>query len=68
MFHLKEGWFFERLPEGKVRILKRESASDEAPIVMEVVVDKPGWCSVISSVSAEGETSRKYDEAVEFHG
>lgn len=68
MFHLTDGWYFERLPEGKVRILKRESAHDKAPIVAEVVVDGPGWCSIIASMSAEGETSHKYDEAVEFHG
>ncbi len=69
MFHAQDGWFFERdATYGSVRIIKRESARDDAPVVAEVLLDKHSWASIIASMSKEGETTEKSNKAQEFHG
>ena len=68
MFHYKDGIFAERLEDGSVRIIKRETAHDDAKIVSELIFDPDGWCSIIATVSDTGETSEKWEEANKFHG
>jgi len=67
MFHLKDGWFFERQNNGGVKILKRATARDESPVVSEVIIDDAGWASIVASVSHRGETGDTWREALKFH-
>lgn len=69
MFHVQDGWFFEKdIANGSVRIVKRENAQEDSPVVAEIMLDKYSWASIIASLSKEGETTEKWDEAQEFHG
>jgi len=54
-FHWQDGWYFKRMPEGGVRMRKREASREDAPIVLEVIVDADSWCSIVSHVTAGGE-------------
>lgn len=45
-FHARDGWYFERQPDGGVRII--------APIG-EIVLDAETWASVAASVTLAGE-------------
>lgn len=68
-FHWKNGWFFER-EQGfmDVRIKIFENAKPGAPLKMSVEISAHEWCSIIASMSEEGETSKKWIEAKKFHG
>ena len=68
MFHAKEGWFFERVVDGGTHILKKAMPTDDAPVVTEIYLTHDEWSSVIASVAAGGETSKKFEEAKIFHG
>ena len=63
----KEGWYFERRQDGKVHIFKRDEKSDGKPIVAETDIDPGVWASVVSFVSAGGETGDRFQAALEFH-
>lgn len=67
MFHLRDGLYFERLPDHQVRILKRESGHDDAPAVFDITVDKDSWCSVIATMSYYGEEDSGFYRAGKFH-
>lgn len=67
MFHLKEGWFFERLPNGSVMVTKRTDAGLESPIVTRMIVPPEEWASVVASVSAGGEFNGRWQAALDFH-
>ncbi len=61
MFHVRDGLFFERLNSepgygcGCVRIVKRESGRDDAPIVLDMILNASSWASVVASMSILGE-------------
>ncbi len=67
MFHVHDGWFFDRQPDGSVRIQKRENARDDAPVVIETVVPPDAWASVMASMSAGGEIDERFYAAKSFH-
>ncbi|MCI0553693.1 MAG: hypothetical protein L0287_22325 [Anaerolineae bacterium] len=67
MFHLKEGWFFERLPNGSVMVTKRKDAGLESPIITRIVVLPEEWASVVAAVSAAGEFNGRWQKALDFH-
>lgn len=67
MFHVKEGLFFERLPDNQVRVLKREKGTDDAPVVFDITLDADSWASVIASMSYYGEEDYGYYRALNFH-
>lgn len=81
MFHVKDGWYFERLNDGSVRVFKQTDPAQqwgEPPYVAEVVIDPMVWASVISSMSINGEANggsagdldgaiREFYRALEFH-
>ncbi len=67
MFHNREGLYFEQLPFGDVRLLKRESAIPDSPIVLDMVIDKDSWASIIASMSYYGEIDNGYYRALNFH-
>mgnify|MGYP001595634220 CR=1 FL=1 len=71
MFHAHDGWFFERLPGGSVRIVKRAAPRDDAEVIAEGVFQMNGqnaeWASIIASVSRGGEDDLRFFSAVKFH-
>lgn len=67
MFHVSGGLFFERLPDNKVRIIKRESGRDDARLIFEQIMDADSWASVIASMSYYGEEDYGFYRALNFH-
>jgi hypothetical protein len=67
MFHWKDGWFFERMPNDSVMITKRKDAGMESPIVTREIIPSEGWASVVASVSIKGESDRRWFKALDFH-
>lgn len=61
-FHVQDGLFFERRPDGAVVIVKINEDSNN--VTMKIEVTAESWASIISSVSANGSN---YYEALEFH-
>ncbi len=69
MFHFKDGWFFERNPDGSVRVLKMSDATGQAVKVSEANIDPDAWASIVSFVSAEGDrfSPEVWGAVKEFH-
>lgn len=71
-FHLKGGWYFERLDDGSVRICHEEEGTraDGGFVEYDVCldIDPDSWASIVASVSAKGETGERFQEAVRYHG
>jgi hypothetical protein len=67
MFHLREGFFFERQPDGSVRIVYAPPPHNEPlNVLAEITVPPNEFASVMASVSSRGETSETWTEAVEY--
>ncbi len=75
-FHYKDGWYFERLDDGGVRIYHVEqSVLTRSPVLgleceeydMVLDIDSDSWASVVASVSAQGDTAEAFQEARNFH-
>src|SRR5690348_63381 len=62
-FHETSGWYFKRLESGSVRIRHRTGETVDA----EHVIDEASWASIVSHVSARGETGDTFAEARRFH-
>jgi hypothetical protein len=61
-FHANDGWYFERQEDGSVKISAAVSRS------AETITLKPAeWASVVTAVSARGETSETYQAALRLH-
>ena len=57
MFHIGDGLYFDRLPDGGVRIVKRSGNADDSPVIFDHVLDAGEWASVVAATSgtlAEG--------------
>lgn len=57
MFHSNSGLYFERLPDGGVRILKKADSNESSPVIFDHVLDAGQWASVVAAMSgtlAEG--------------
>lgn len=72
MFHWKDGWYFERVKDGPhepgtVHIVKREDSKQFSKVIQEAYIPPDEWCSIIASVSPQGETGETYREAQKFH-
>lgn len=67
MLHVKDGLYFERLPDNQVRILKKEKGTDDAPISFDMTLDANLWASVIASMSYYGEEDNGFYRALNFH-
>lgn len=61
-FHAHDGWYFERLDDGSVKI---SAAVDRCTEV--IILTASDWASITAAVSARGETSETYQAAVAFH-
>lgn len=66
-FHWKDGWFFERLSDGSVKIIKKEKATDEAKVIVEAIIPPDEWASVIDHVSKKSGQVGNYENAKKFH-
>jgi hypothetical protein len=58
-FHVRDGLYFERTGSNGVRITW--------PNGEEMILDDFSWASVITSVSAAGETGETFQAALRFH-
>lgn len=67
MFHLKDGWYFERTAMGDVKIVKKASPMSDAPVVAEIVVPPNEWASVVASVCFDGANAETFGAMQEFH-
>lgn len=68
MFHLADGLYFEQLPDGAVRILKRKTVdADFEATVLDITISAEEWASVIASMSHYGEEHYGFYRALSFH-
>ncbi|MBW7997512.1 MAG: hypothetical protein FVQ81_13240 [Candidatus Glassbacteria bacterium] len=67
MFHAHDGWYFERTPDGGVRILKRKNARPDAPVEAEIEIDAYVWASIVSHVSEQGDIAETFNQALKLH-
>lgn len=83
MFHSHDGWYWERIDDGGVRVMKlgvrlSEEPDDGQPptvvaggqlrvLLNEHVLTAEAWASIVASVSARDETTETYNEALAFH-
>ena len=62
MFHTKDGWFWERLDDGSVRVTLRDVETGEKHELT------PGeWASVVAHVSAHEDPATAYEHAEAVH-
>lgn len=77
MLHIHDNWFFGRLENGAVEIVKLRSMpkAEDWPKagqyhhdkVVSVTIDAQQWAHVASAVCARGESVAVYREAIDFH-
>lgn len=68
MFHLRDGFSFERNYKGDVAIEFRRPAKGAGDdFVASIVVPEGEWASVLAAVCARGETSETWQEARDYH-
>lgn len=63
-FHTHDGWYWNRTADGSVRIVVQPPGGGS----YEHVLTASEWASVVSHVSARGETGETWKAALEFHG
>jgi hypothetical protein len=75
-FHSHDGWFFKRLHVGGdvlVTYAPVDPLAEDAGVngkhwpLLCVVLDADTWASIVASVSCDGETGPRYQEALRFH-
>jgi len=70
-FHWKDGWYFERLEDGSVRIYHEDLEADQEKEMVEydvvIDIDPDSWASIVASVSARGDTAEAFQVAKRFH-
>ncbi len=66
MFHAKDGWFFQRVDNGDVRIMLQPSGFGGQPQA-QVQLSSDTWASIVATVSAKGETAESWKAASNFH-
>lgn len=66
-FHLNDNWFFMRQKDGSV-LIRHFVDNDSAETDVKLEIPAVGWCSIVASVSSEGETRLTWDLVVALHG
>lgn len=51
MFHLTGGLYFQKLPDGQVRIKKRKTIERDSHVIFEVITDAAGWAAVVAAMA-----------------
>ncbi len=78
LFHVKDGLYFQRVFPHHVIVIKTTGkppenyrgpayGEEDSSTIIKVEMTECEWASVIASMSATGETSAKYLEALKFH-
>ena len=68
MFHYKEGWYFERLPNGSVKISREpQDRVINPPMVTILEIDADSWPSIVASMSVSGENAHTFQTAQKLH-
>lgn len=67
MFHVNEGLYFGKTPDGGVRILKRSGNDSESPVIFDHELNANEWASVIATMSHYGEENGGFYRALQFH-
>ena len=62
-FHAKDGWHFQRTPDGGVTI----HLTPKDMTLEEVTLDADTWCSVVAAVTRAGETAETFRRAKFLH-
>jgi hypothetical protein len=65
MFHLRDGFYFERLENGAVLIVVAQR--NPGPVLRELTVPAAEWASALAAVSPDGYTGESYAVALAFH-
>jgi hypothetical protein len=50
MFDSGNGLYFEKLPDGGVRILKKSDSNDDSPVLFDHVLDEFQWDIVVAGL------------------
>ena len=66
MFHLREGFFYERMPEGQIHIVHAMTVEGLPKVVGDITVPDNEWASVMASTSYRGETRETWIEALKY--
>ncbi|MDO9333788.1 MAG: hypothetical protein Q7T57_04625 [Dehalococcoidales bacterium] len=64
-FHWKDGWYFERLENGAVRIFHIPPGEKIADTDIEI--DANSWASIVASVTHSGENAATFGLAQNLH-
>jgi hypothetical protein len=64
-YHAHDGWEFQRLPDGSVRLTKEPAAGEYAGQMVTFSVEE--WASIVASVSVAGETAETWRAAERAH-
>jgi len=67
-FHWQDDIFFKRLEDGSVQVRFPIAYNGEIISFTEWCIPPMHWASIVSSVSAQGETLERWNEAQDFHG
>lgn len=65
MFHLREGFFYERTPDG-IHVVFAMTVEGLPEVVGDITVPDNEWASVMAITSARGETRETWEEAVAY--
>lgn len=65
-FQWRDGWFFNRVDDGSVRVSQVDWARKH--VTLQVTIPAPEWASIVCSVSRDGETAERWNRAQDFHG
>lgn len=63
MYHLAEGFHFERLDNGSVKMTFTNDLGETG----EIICTDHEWASMLTSLSKTGEDSEKFNQALQFH-
>ncbi len=66
-FHSKEGWWFDRLPNGDVGVTLTGLTINPYVIDAQVVFDPNTWASIVAFVSATGDNAETWGRARRLH-
>ena len=74
MFHAKDGLYFDRQPDGSVKIVLKRTLPgqtcggvDWPEVAFEVVLDLLTWASAVAAVSKRGQVVEAIEAALRVH-
>lgn len=68
-YHWRDGWIFERWPDGSVHIHHERGNAPGREVVNPTLIIPPNeWASIVAEVSKQGGTADTYQQAQTLHG